>query len=209
MGDGDDVAPAMRIEHPMNGARDPLHHVDKALAAGRAFMRRRMPEAMERAAARLAQFLVGEALPIAKALLGEVGDCLGPGAGDRVGARQPGAQDCPRGLVRAAQIAGDPDRLARQLPGEAAEDRRIGAVAGHVLLAIDAALMRDRGMPHPPEPRRRHGLANATRADRAGTEGRGLALCRVARPRAHLAAAATSSITISPVCWKAPRTSPV
>src|ERR1051326_965879 len=54
MGDRDDVMPAMRVEHPMDGARDPLHHVDKALAARGALMRGGMPEAVKRSAARLA-----------------------------------------------------------------------------------------------------------------------------------------------------------
>src|SRR5438067_13087148 len=44
MRDGDDVAPAMRVKHPVDGARNALHHIDKALAARRALMRRRMPE---------------------------------------------------------------------------------------------------------------------------------------------------------------------
>src|SRR6478672_13494583 len=82
MGDGDDVAPAMRVEHPMDGARDPLHHIDKALATRGALMRRRMPEPVKRTTPRLAQFLVSEALPLAKTLLRKIGDRLGVRPGD-------------------------------------------------------------------------------------------------------------------------------
>ena len=78
----DDVAAAIGVEHAMDRARDPLHHIDKALAAGRALMRRGMPEAVERAAARMAQLLVGQALPVAETLLGEIGDRRRVGAGD-------------------------------------------------------------------------------------------------------------------------------
>src|SRR3954462_3418757 len=105
MRDGDDVAPAMDIEHKVNGAGDPLHHVDKALAAGRPLLRRGVPEAVKGAAARLAQLLIGQPLPLAEILLGQIGDRLGLRARDRVGARQTGAHDRPRGLVRAPQIA--------------------------------------------------------------------------------------------------------
>src|SRR5262249_59506395 len=77
MRDGDDVAAAMLVEHVMDRPRDALEHVDKALTAGCPLVRRGMPEAVERAAARVPQFLVGEALPITKTLLGELGDRLG------------------------------------------------------------------------------------------------------------------------------------
>src|SRR5205085_330431 len=150
-----------------------------------------MPEARKGAAARVAQFLVGQPLPVAKALLREIGDSRHVRAGDRVGAGQAGTHDRARRLVGAAQIAGHPDRVARQLTREAGEDGRVGTVAGHVLLAVDAALMRDRGMPDPPEARRRRGLVGA-QAPIAG---------RNAGRVAHLAAA-TSSMTISPICWK-------
>src|SRR3954454_1479756 len=101
MRDGDDVAPAMCIEHKEDGAGDPLHHVDKALAAGRPLLRRGVPEAVKGAAARLAQLLIGQALPVAEALLGEVGDRLGLGTWDRVWAGQPRPHDRPRGLMGA------------------------------------------------------------------------------------------------------------
>ena len=208
MRDGDDVAPAMRVEHPVDGARNALHHIDKALAARGAFMRRRMPEPVERAAPRMAQFLVGQPLPLAKALLRKIGDRLGIRPGDRIGPPEPGAHDRPRRLVRPAQMARDPHRIARQLARQPGKNRGIGAVARHVLLAVDAPLMRNRRMPYPPEAGRRRRRLSRAGANRTGPERGDLALATVARGPAHFAAA-TSSMTISPICWKAPRTSPV
>ena len=75
----------------MDRPRHPFHDIDEALAARRALMRRRMPEAVEGAAAGMAQFLVGQALPVAEALLGEVGDRRRVRAGDLGGAGQAGA----------------------------------------------------------------------------------------------------------------------
>src|SRR5437763_13786369 len=63
MRDRDDVMPAIGIEHLVDRARHALHRVEEALAARRALMRRRMPETVERAAAGMAQFLVGQPLP--------------------------------------------------------------------------------------------------------------------------------------------------
>src|SRR6266550_8610883 len=179
MRDGDDVAPAMRVEHPV-----------------------------DRAAPRMAQFLVGQPLPLAKALLRKIRDRLGIRPGDRIGPPEPGAHDRPRGLMRPAQMSRDPHRIARQLARQPGKNRGIGAVARHVLLAVDTPLMRDRRMPYPPEAGRRPGRVGGAGADRAGPERGDLALATVARGPAHFAAA-TSSMTISPICWKAPRTSPV
>src|SRR5207244_11336908 len=74
MRDGDDVAAAMGLDQRMDRPRDALHHIDEALAAGRGLMRRRVPEAMKRAAAGVPQLVISEALPLAKALLGEIGN---------------------------------------------------------------------------------------------------------------------------------------
>ena len=159
----------------MDRARDPLHHIDKALAAGGALMRRRVPEAVERAAARMAQLVIGQALPVAETLLGEVGHRRRVGAGYLGRSGQAGAHDRPRRLVRAAQMARDPDRIARQLPRQPGEHGSIGAVARHVRLPVDAAAMLDRGVPHPPEPRCRRVLAGTAGADCSGVERRDLA----------------------------------
>src|SRR5437660_9379307 len=202
MRDGDDVAPAMRVEHPVDGARNALHHIDKALAARGAFMRRRMPEPVKGAATRLAQFFVGQPLPIPKALLRKVGDRLSIRPGDRIGPRQPGAHDRPRRLVRPAQMARDPHRIARQLARQPGKNRGIGAVARHVLLAVDTPLMRNRRMPYPPEAGRRPGRVGGACADRTGPERGDLALATVARAPAHFAAAA-SRMTTSPTGWNA------
>src|SRR5207302_8097734 len=207
-GDGDDVAPAMRVERPVDGARDALHHIDKARAARGACSRRRMPEPVERAAPRMAQFLVGQPLQLANALLRKIGDRLATRPGDRIGAPEPGAHDRPRRLVRPAEMARDPHRIARQLARQPGKNRGIGAVARHVLLAVDAPLMRNRRMPYPREAGRRRGRISRAGANRTAPERGDLALATVARGPAHFAAA-TSSMTISPICWKAPRTSPV
>ena len=135
-----------------------------------------MPEAVERAAAGMAQLLIGQPLPVAETLLGEIGDRRRVGAGDLGRSRQAGADDRPRRLVGAAQIAGHPGRIARQLPREPGEHGGVGAVARHVLLAVDAAVMLHRRVPHPPEAGRRGGLSGAAGADRAGLERRYLAL---------------------------------
>ena len=57
----------------MDRSRDPLHHIDKALAARGALVRRGLPEAVKGAAARMAQLLIGQALPVAETLLRKVG----------------------------------------------------------------------------------------------------------------------------------------
>src|SRR5580704_15813343 len=105
--------------------------------------------------------------------------------------------------MRASEVAGDPDRLFRQLAGKPSEYCVVTAIAGLVFLAVDAAVMRDRGMAHPPEAGRNRLGAHVAGPDLAGVEWR----IRVGQA-AHLAAA-TSSMTISPICWMAPRTSPV
>src|ERR1044071_735165 len=117
----DDVAAAIGVENAMDRARDPLHDIDKALAAWGALMRRRMPEAMERAAARMAQLVIGQALPVAETLLAEIRYRGRFGAGYLGRPGQAGADDRPRRFVRAAQMARDPHRVMRQLsrqPGE-------------------------------------------------------------------------------------------
>src|SRR4051812_12282966 len=114
-------------------------------------MRRRVPETVERAAARLAQFLISQALPVAEALLGEVGDGGRVGTGYFGWAGEAGADDGARRFVGAPQVAGHPGGVARQLARQTGEHGSIGTVAGHVLAAVDAALMVDRRVPHPPE----------------------------------------------------------
>src|SRR5712671_6469102 len=86
----DDVATATRLEQLVDRARYPPHYIHEAFAAGGALMRRRMPEAVKGAAAGMAQLLVGQALPVAEALLGQIRDRRRGRAGDRVGAGQAG-----------------------------------------------------------------------------------------------------------------------
>ncbi len=113
---------------------DPLHECTiggsklSPAGSGRALVRRGVPEAVKGAAARLVQLLVFEALPLAEILFGKIGDCWRVGSGDRLRPGEPGADDRPRRLVGAAQIARDPCRIARQLAREAGKYRPVGAV---------------------------------------------------------------------------------
>src|SRR3954462_13059062 len=193
----------------MDRPRDPLHHIDKTLAPGGALMRRGVPEAVERAAARMAQLVIGQALPVTETLLGEIGQRWRVGARDLGRTRQAGAHDRPRRLVRAAQMVGDPGRIARQLPRESGEYGSVGTVARHIRLPVDAAAMFDGGVPYPPEPRCRSILAGTAGPDCSGVERRDFSGMRRAgggctrgsggQALAH-PAAATSSIMISPIC---------
>jgi hypothetical protein len=81
MGHGDDVGPGISFGQPMDRPADSRGDRQETLAARRGLMRRRVPEAMEVAVARLAQRIVSQALPLAKILLGEIGErnASGPG----------------------------------------------------------------------------------------------------------------------------------
>ena len=94
---------------------------------------------------------IGQALPLAEILFGEIRHLDRVGAWDWLRSGQAGADDRRGRLMGAAQIAGHPHRGARQLFGEAGEERGLGAGAGKVSLAIDAAAMIYRRMPHQPE----------------------------------------------------------
>lgn len=111
MHDGDDVAPGVCLDQPVDCPRHPLDDGEKALTARSGFVGRGMPEAMEIAATELVQVLVSEPLPFAEILLGEIVDrnCLR--AGDPFGLGHTGSDDRRRGLVSAAQIARHPDRV--------------------------------------------------------------------------------------------------
>jgi hypothetical protein len=84
-------------------------------------------------------------------LLGEIGNGQRRNAGKPAGIG--GRQDGSSRLPRAHEIAGHPDRIGRQLAREDAEDLGIAAVAVEVALAVDAAAVRDRGVPDPPPAR--------------------------------------------------------
>ena len=127
---------------------------DEALAAGRRVMRRRQPEARPAIAVALGELGIGHALPLAEMLLDEIGLDDDTGTGDRIGSRQPGADDAGRRHMRALQRARHPDGVARQQPRQAGESGLVAAIAGMVGLAIAAALIDgDRRMAHPPPSR--------------------------------------------------------
>src|SRR5215471_10768779 len=154
MRNSDDVVPRIALDQLVDRSRDPLDHRDKALAARRGFMGRGVPKTMKIAGAGFLQFLIGEALPLAEILFGEVGDRDGAGSGDRLGSGQAGANDCRRRLMGAAQMARHPHRTPRQLLRKTRKQRGIGAVAGQIRLAIDASALCDWRVAHPPEARR-------------------------------------------------------
>ena len=81
MRDGDDVAPGICLDQPVDRPRHTLNDSKEALAARSGFMCRGMPEAMEIAGTGLVQVAVSEALPFAEILLGEIIDptACGPG----------------------------------------------------------------------------------------------------------------------------------
>ena len=112
--------PRYVVGQPVDRARHPLAQVDEALAARRPLMRRRVPEQMEVAAADFSQLVIGEALPLAEILLGEVGIDERLGAGDFFG---PGSRRgrCSARLVRAQQVEAYQTALGSSLPGEAGE----------------------------------------------------------------------------------------
>jgi hypothetical protein len=69
-------------------------------------------------------------------------------------------------LLRARQIAGEPDRLARQQRRQVCEHRLIAAVARQIGLAIDAASIDDhRRMPDPPPARAHQTVLRRFRGD--------------------------------------------
>src|SRR3978361_759818 len=66
-----------------------------------------------------------------------------------------------RGLVRALQIAGVPDRLARQDLSDSFEHHAVTGVAADILLTVDAAaVFADRRVPPPPPSRRDHAIGH-------------------------------------------------
>ena len=70
---GDDVAAAVGLVQPGDGAAHPLDEILERLAARRALMGRSQPEAVPGTGALLGQLGVGQALPVAKALLAQAG----------------------------------------------------------------------------------------------------------------------------------------
>jgi hypothetical protein len=84
MGHGVDVGPGISFGQPMDRPADLRSDRQETLAARRCLMRRCVPEAMEVAVARLAQLLIGQALPLAKILLCEIGERQRIRTGDRL-----------------------------------------------------------------------------------------------------------------------------
>ena len=88
-----------------------------------------------------------EPLPIAEMLFGKILVLLQIGRRFKIS----GGENGLRGLLRAGQVAGEPDCFARQKRRQAGEDALIAAVAGQVALAVDPAFIDDdRRMPDPP-----------------------------------------------------------
>jgi hypothetical protein len=102
MGYGDKIAAGMVLDQAVDRSAYPRGDRHETFATRRRLMRWRMPKAMEIAVARLAQRVIGKALPFAEILFGEVRhrDRLRPG--DRLRPRQTGADDRRRRLMSAA-----------------------------------------------------------------------------------------------------------
>ena len=144
-----DVAALMLGGQPVDAAHRAVAQVDEALAAVGPEFRRPQPEQMIVGVV-LGDLDIGEPLPRAEMLLGEVGiDVqrvhLRPGLGERFG-----------GLARPQQVGGVPDRALGQQLRLVPEQRLVAHVAIHVRLAIATAFrIGHRRMPHPPPPRDR------------------------------------------------------
>ena len=152
-----DVAAFMLGGQPVDAAHGAVAQVDEALAALGPELRRSQPEQMVVGMV-LGDLDIGETLPLAEMLLGEIGiDVelvhLGAGPGEMLG-----------GLARAQQVGGVPDRALGQQLRLVTEQFLVAHVAVHVRLAVAAALrIGDHGMPHPPPPRDRSGDLRARR----------------------------------------------
>ena len=110
MRDGDDVTAAMRLGELKDRPGHPRHQIGETLAARHALIRRRMPKPVERAAARVAQLVVGHALPIAEILLGQIGIAAQCGPGMLSGPGKPArtiacAVSCVRRRLLVTQTA--------------------------------------------------------------------------------------------------------
>ena len=144
-----DVAAAILVGQAVDRAHRAIAQVAEALAARRPEFRRREPEQM--AVAGLVRDLgIGEALPFAERLLGEIGidhDLAELGAG---------LAEMLRGLARAQQVRRVPDRAFRQELRLVLEQILVADVAILVELAVAAAFgVRHRRVPHPPPTRHR------------------------------------------------------
>src|SRR5258708_6758788 len=180
MGDGDDVPPGVLLLQAADRGPYAIEQLKKAFAARRRHADRGEPKAVMGLDEQGGKIAVFLAVPLAETLLVELTLDDEAGAGDRRGTGQAGADDRRGGLMGALQRTGDPNGILGQARRKAGEDGIVAAIAGQVGLAVDAAVVdRHRGVTHPPPIRHRH------------------------------RAAAVSSMAISPICWAAPRTSPV
>src|SRR5262245_43359051 len=156
MGHGDDVPAAVSGRKTLYGRPDACHDVEKAFAVGWAFASRPQPEIIAGDAAQIVQLTVGQAVPGADMLLGDIR------LDETVGCapERPRRNDGGCRLPRSPQMARHPNRLGWKNARERAEDWLLREVGWIVLLPIDTASMAcHRRMPDPPPAshRRRHG----------------------------------------------------
>src|SRR5262245_12072921 len=151
----DDVAAAILSRCALDRRHDARNEIGKAFPTDGPLLRGGKPQGMGPDLARGIEGLALLPLPFAQMLLGQGRHLDRRDAGEAVGSR---SQDRRGGLFGAQQVAGQPDRLARQLARKNAEDLRIAAVTGQVALAIDKSAIGHRRMPDPPPSRLlRHG----------------------------------------------------
>src|SRR5262249_46860801 len=143
---GHNVAALMFLGPTLDRNADTLHQIDEAFAVGRAFVGGGIPERVRLLTAIHQEGVAIKTLPIAEVLFGKILVLLQ----FRRRLKISGGEDGLRCLLRARQMAAEPDRLARQKRRQAGEDARITAIARQVALAVDAAFIDNRRMPDPP-----------------------------------------------------------
>ena len=150
VGHGNDIAAAVLGGEAVDRPAHALDEIDEALAAGGALVRGGEPERVRAHFSFRVERLALEPLPFAQVLLGELGnrDELSSAVLCLVGRQDRGGR-----LARAREVAGEPDRIGRQLVRQCGEDVARRAVAVEIALAIDAPAIGDGSMSDPPPAR--------------------------------------------------------
>src|SRR6202790_75153 len=146
MGDGDHVAAGVFDVDAFDRAAHAVVEVHETFAARRRLVDRSEPRAAARPAGEECRAV--HALPFPEMLFGEIGLMR-----HRRGPGKSGGPDRIRGLMRAFQIARDPNRAPRQDLSDRFEHHAVAGVAAEVLLPVDAPLiLANWRVAHPPPP---------------------------------------------------------
>jgi hypothetical protein len=150
MCDSDDVLAGVLGHDPLDRPGGAVVEIHETFAAGRGLVDVGKPMAADRPAGDEGGAV--HPLPLSEMLLGK--RCF---LCHRRRLRKTGRPERMRGLMRAHQIARDPDCIARQDFRHRLEYLDVGGIAGNIGLAVDiAAVAAHRRMAHPPPPRRDH-----------------------------------------------------